>query len=186
MALAAYAKECGKNTSGNLNKVFFTEVANISTITITDSEIAGVTMATGKGFQPYTAEIDSVQMKVEGNAGQNYYTTQTLVMKFAKRTVSLSTAIAALTDTIACGIAAIRVDGNGIAWLSGYDGAAIDKASRPYNKIKVTYDSGLKPSDAEGNAVTVELTRESEYDEIPFDATRSALIIAGGADLFKP
>lgn len=176
MALAVYTKSCAKNVGGNFNKVFLTEIANISSLSTNSSEITGITMESGKYFQMFIAEIDSVQMKVEGTGASNYFTTQTLIMRFANRTKALDAAIEAITDNIACGIAAIRVDGNGTAWLSGYDENGADKKARPYNKVKVTYDSGLKPSDEAGNSITVELSRETEYDEYPFNTAQSTAI----------
>lgn len=178
MALDAYIKACEKNAAGNLHKVYITEIDNIASVTGT-TEITAVTMESGKTFHLHQAEIDSVQFKCEGTAGSNYVLTQTLIMKFAKRSVGLLTAIENLVSAIPCGVAVIRCDANGQAWLSGYDAAAVDKKSRPFNKIKVTYDSGLKPSDVEMNAVTVELTRESEWDEVPFNATLSGGIATG-------
>lgn len=171
MALVAYTKTCGKNVSGNFHKVFLNEIANVTSITQSSSEISDVTV--GSAFQMVTAEIDSVTFKSEGNGSSNYFETQTLTMKFAKASKEVNTLIDALMDAITCGIAVIRIDGNGKAWLSGYDDSAVDKKARPYNKMKVTYDSGLKPSDADGNIVTIELMRESEWDEIPFTDTTS-------------
>jgi len=175
MALDAYVKECAKNVAGNFNKVYITEAVNLTGVTGT-TEITAVTMSGATKFHLYQAEIDSVQMKVEANSGQNYFTTQTLIMKFAKRSALLTTAIENLINNIPCGLCAIRVDGNGIAWLIGFDAAAVDKTSRPINKIKISYDSGSKPSDDGMNAVTVELSRESEYDEIPFNTALSTAI----------
>lgn len=172
MALAPYAKATTKNVGGNFNKLFFTEIANITSVT-GGTELTAVTMVGATKFQMVTAEIDSVQMKIEGSGNSNYFNTQTLVMRFAKRSASLTAFINSLTDAVACGVAAIRIDGNGIAWLSGFDEQGVDKWARPYNKIKVTHDSGVKPSDENQNSVIIELSRETEYDEIPFTSTVS-------------
>lgn len=182
MALVAYIKPCEKNAAGNLSKVYITEIDNITSVTgvtTVGTDITAVTMVSEKKFHLYQAEIDSVQFKCEGMAGSNYLLTQTLTMKFKKRSAGLLTAIENLVTAIPCGLAVIRCDANGQAWLSGYDAVAVDKKARPYNKIKVTFDSGLKPGDTEMNAVTVELTRESEWDEVPFNATLSGGIATG-------
>lgn len=171
MALAVYTKTCGKNVSGNMQNVFLNEIANLTSVTLTSSEISDVTV--GSAFQMVAAEIDSVQFKSEGTGASNYFETQTLTIRFAKASKELNVLIDALSDAITCGIVAIRIDGNGKAWMSGYDHSAADQKARPYNQMKVTYDSGLKPSDEGGNAVTIELTRESEWDEIPFTDTTS-------------
>lgn len=182
MAIAAYSKTCAKNTAGNYHKVFFNSIDAMQSTTITSGEISAITAGgTGEKFQNYVGEIDSVQFKSEGNGGQNYFTTQTLTMKFAKKTKTLLAAIEQLVELVSCGIVAIHVDGNGTAWLDGYDSSAVDPTARPFNKMKVSFDSGLKPSDAEMNAVTIELTRESEWENTPFDSTLSAAILAGSA-----
>lgn len=180
MAIAAYSKTCAKNTAGNYHKVFFNTVDQVKTCTLTSGEISAFGIDSAK-FENYVGEIDSVQYKVEGQGGQNYFTTQTLIMKFAKKSKALLAAIENLVSVIACGVVAIHVDGNGIAWLDGYDGqsGSVDPTARPFNKMKVTFDSGLKPSDADMNAVTIELTRESEWENIPFDSTLSAAILGG-------
>lgn len=182
MALAVYQKASGKNIAGNFHKLFLTEIDNVASITKTSDEVSAVTMESGKYFNLVTAEIDSVQFKSEGNGAANYYETQTLTMKFAKRDKSVDALVESITDAISGGLAAIRLDGNGKAFLIGYDDYAKDKKARPFNSIKVTYDSGLKPSDAEGNIVTVELTRESEWDEIPFTDTVSGYIATLNTD----
>lgn len=179
MALSLYTKTCAKNTAGNYNKVFLANATDITALTY-GTDITALTVTTPY-FGAVHAEIDSVNFKVEGTGGQNYFTKQTLTMKFAKKTTALMTFLNNLTTAVACGIVAIRVDGNGLAWLSGYDVAGVDKIARPYNMVKVTYDSGIKPSDQEGNFVTVELTRESEYDEAPFSALLSGDILDGKA-----
>lgn len=178
MAIAPYAKATTKNVGGNYHKLFFTEIANITSVT-GGTELSAVTMSGSTKFQMVVAELDSVQMKIEAAGGSNYFMTQTLVMRFAKRSAALTTLINSLTDAVACGVAAIRIDGNGIAWLSGFDEAGVDKWARPYNKIKVTHDSGSKPSDEDQNSVIVELSRETEYDEIPFTSTVSGYMASG-------
>ena len=177
MALDAYVKTCGKNVAGNYRKVFFGLATEVDTVTVSNAPYELTAITNSDKFKAFTAEIDSVQFKVEGTGGSNYYTTQTLTLKFAKKSKALITQLEELKAAVTCGVCAIHVDGNGVAWLTGYDARATDPTARPYNKIKITFDSGAKPSDAEGNMVTVELTRESEWQPIPFDATVSGAII---------
>ena len=184
MALDAYIKTCAKNVSGNLNKVYIAKASSLTTLTLTSGEISAITMAVA--FQKYEADIDSVQFKMEGQGSSNYFTTQTLSMKFAKKTKDLVLAIDNLAIDLPCGLVAIHVDSNGTAWLTGYDAGAVDPAARPINKMKVTYDSGLKPGDDAGNQVTLELMRESEFENFPFDSTLSATIIAATTTVFAP
>lgn len=177
MALDALVKTCSKNVAGNSNKVFFGHVIDVTTIALTNNEISTLT-STAK-FQVYQAEIDSVKFEIKGTAGQNFFSTQTLTMKFAKMSAALKVALNALADAIPCGVLAIHSDGNGVGWLTGYDTAALDPISRPYNKMEITFDSGSKPSDAEAGAVTVVLTRESEHLPTPFDTNLSTDILDG-------
>ena len=181
MALDVYTKTCAKNVGGNYQKVFFGDPSLITVCTISSTPFEISTFTAAGVFKKFDAEIDSVQFKYEGNGGSNYFTTQTLTMKFAKKTKDLVLAIDELVKQVTCGVAAVHVDGNGLAWLDGYDGRATDPTSRPFNKIKVTYDSGVKPSDAEGNIVTVELTRESEWPNLPFSTAISNTVLGGTA-----
>lgn len=184
MALDVYTKTCAKNVGGNYQKVFFGASGDVTAVTVSSTpfEITAITNATK--FKAFTAEIDSVQYKSEGQGSANYFTTQTLTLKFAKKTKELVAALEELKAQASCGIIAIHVDGNGVAWLDGYDARATDPNARPFNKIKVSFDSGLKPSDEAGNQVTVELTRESEWPNIPFDSTMSAAILGGTATAY--
>lgn len=184
MALDAYVKTCAKNVAGNYNKVFFGHLGDVTTHTLSSTPFEITAMTSTAKFQVYQAEIDSVKFDVKGNGGQNFFSTQTLTLKFAKLSKTLIAAIDALSAAVPCGVLAIHADGNGRAWLSGFDPQAIDKEARPYNKIEVTYDSGLKPSDADMAAVTIVLTRESEYMPTPFDDTLSGTILAGTATGF--
>lgn len=181
MALDVYAKTCAKNVAGNYRKVFFDLVTEIDTITVSSAPYEITAITNSNKFKAFTAEIDSVQFKIEGSGGANYTATQTLILKFAKKTKTLVAALEELKAAVTCGVCAIHVDGNGIAWLTGYDARATDPTARPYNKIKTTFESGSKPSDEGGNTVTVELSRESEWQPLPFDATLSAAIIGESA-----
>jgi len=178
MAIAKYSKTCGKNVPGN-SRLFFVEAGNISSITVTSNEISAVTMSDSAKFREFGADIDSIKFTIEGTGSASYSEVQKLEAKFSKKTTALITAKNSLLDAVACGVAIIRVDNNGSAWLSGY--TFKDKNRRAYNKITTNFDTGAKPSDEGTAAYTITLEAEGFDDELPFDTTLNASIIGGTA-----
>ena len=178
MAIAKYSKTCGKNVPGN-SRLFFVEAGNISSITATSNEISAITMSDTAKFREFGADIDSIKFTIEGTGSASYSEVQKLEAKFSKKTTALITAKNSLLDAVACGVAIIRVDNNGSAWLSGY--TVKDKNRRAYNKITTNFDTGAKPSDEGTAAYTITLEAEGFDDELPFDTTLNASIIGGTA-----
>ena len=178
MAITKYTKTCGKNIPGS-SRIFFTEAANITSITVTDDQVSALTMESNTNFAEFAADLDSIKMTVEGKGSTSYSKTLKLEAKFSKKTKDLIAAESALADAVACGVAVIRVDNNGYAWLSGY--TLNDKNKRAYTKITSTFDSGTKPSDEDTAAYTITLEAEGFEDEMPFDATLTAAIVGGTA-----
>ena len=178
MAIAKYSKTCGKNVPGN-SRLFFVEAANISSITVTSNEISAVTMSDTAKFREFGADIDSIKFTIEGTGSASYSEVQKLEAKFSKKTTALITAKNSLLDAVACGVAIIRVDNNGSAWLSGY--TFKDKNRRAYNKITTNFDTGAKPSDEGTAAYTITLEAEGFDDELAFDTTLNTAIVGGTA-----
>lgn len=178
MTIAKYSKTCGKNVPGN-SRLFFTEAANIGSITITSSEISAVTMSGTTKFHEFGADIDSIKFTIEGTGSASYSEVQKLEAKFSKKTTALITAKNSLLDAVACGVAVIRVDNNAKAWLSGY--TVNDKNRRAYNKITTNFDTGAKPSDEGTAAYTITLEAEGFDDELSFDTTLTGSIVGGTA-----
>jgi len=174
MAIAKYSKTCGKNVPGN-SRLFFTEAANIGSITVTSNDISAITMSGTTKFGEFGADIDSIKFTIEGTGSASYSEVQKLEAKFSKKTTALITAKNSLLDAVACGVAIIRVDNNGSAWLSGY--TVKDKNRRAYNKITTNFDTGAKPSDEGTAAYTITLEAEGFDDELPFDTNLNASII---------
>jgi len=178
MAIAKYSKTCGKNVPGN-SRLFFTEAANISSITATSNEISAVIMSDTTKFREFGADIDSIKFTIEGTGSASYSEVQKLEAKFSKKTTALITAKNSLLDAVACGVAIIRVDNNGNAWLSGY--TVKDKNRRAYNKVTTNFDTGAKPSDEGTAAYTITLEAEGFDDELAFDTTLNTAIVGGTA-----
>lgn len=178
MAIIAYARSCSRNTPGN-SKVFLTEIASMTSFTITSGEVSAVTPNATAQFHQYGADMDTIQMTSEGKGGATYNQTQNLIFKMSKKTKTLIAALDALRDAVPCGLLAIRQDNNGQCFLLGW--SAADGNGRPFTQMTDTFDSGTKPDDEGANACTVTLTRMGGYDEIPFDATLTAAIVGGTA-----
>ena len=178
MAIAKYSKTCGKNVPGN-SRLFFVEAGNIGSITVTSNDISAITMSDTTKFREFGADIDSIKFTIEGTGSASYSEVQKLEAKFSKKTTALITAKNSLLDAVACGVAIIRVDNNGKAWLSGY--TVNDKNRRAYNKITTNFDTGAKPSDEGTAAYTITLEAEGFDDELAFDTTLNASIIGGTA-----
>lgn len=180
MAITKYSRVCGKNTPGNHDILFLAPKADIESFTITDGEVSAVTMVIGKKFKQIQADIDGVQFTSEGTGKTSYRETQSLLMRFSKKTKTLIALKEELTEEIACGIVAIRVDANGQAFLSGY--SVPEGLSRPYNEIESNFDSGREPSDDDVQMYTITIKRIGGYDEIPFNTATNATILSGMAD----
>ena len=178
MAIAKYSKTCGKNVPGN-SRLFFVEAGNISSITVKSNEISAVIMSDPTKFREFGADIDSIKFTIEGTGSASYSEVQKLEAKFSKKTTALITAKNSLLDAVACGVAIIRVDNNGNAWLSGY--TVKDKNRRAYNKVTTNFDTGAKPSDEGTAAYTITLEAEGFDDELAFGTTLNTAIVGGTA-----
>jgi len=174
MAIANYSKSCSQNTPGNVF-LAFSEVDNIDTVTISGGEITALTMDGVTKFHEFDSELDGIKVMMEGTGGSNFFQTNKIEAKFAKLTKELITAKQSLVDAMVCGLAAIFIDGNGQAWLAGYNDT--EKKRRPLNKITANFDSGNKPSDEGLAQYTITCEGESALDVVPFDSTLTAAIV---------
>lgn len=179
MAIAVYTKACEKNTGGN-SRVFYTEAANVSSVTVSAGEVTAITMASGKTFHEVQAEIDTViRTEVASGRRTNISYLHRVEMKFGKPQTALNTLSDSLTAASACGIIAIVQDGNGNCWLVGYN--ATDTTNRALYVVQDDTNSGAAPSDEDGNVVTIALETTSGFKDLPFDSTLKAGIIADTA-----
>lgn len=181
MPIAKYLKTCGKNTPGNRQLVFLTEIANITSVTETNSKISAVTMTGGATMKRIQADIDTVQFTSEGTFKTSGGETQNLIMGFGGRSTELETLRSDLIAAVPCGIAAVWVDGNGKAWLGGVTVAAKEGKERPFNQMASSFDSGLTITDDNSAKYTLTLTRTSGHPVTEFDATLTSAIIGGTA-----
>ncbi len=177
MAIAVYTKVCAKNVSGN-GRVFVTEAALVTSVTVTAGEIAAITASTA--FKESQAEIDSIiRTEVAAGTRRNISYVHRVEMKYAKPSTELNIFRDSLAASSPCGIAAIVQDSNGECWLIGYNES--DGTSRGLYLITDDTGSGTAPTDEDGNVVTVGLETITGYLDLPFDDTLKATIIGDSA-----
>jgi hypothetical protein len=180
MALAKYTKVCAKNTPG-ISWIAIAEKANMTALTLTTGEVSAIT---GSGaFKPVAFEIDTAEYKEEATGGNSIAWKQTLSFMLDKPVTAMMTFLNALTDAVACGVYAIIKDNNGVYWLIGYN-SGDEKARRGLNEIKLTRDSGKKPSEQDKQTVSIELSGEIPCMAIPFDSTQTTALNGGSSPTY--
>jgi hypothetical protein len=75
------------------------------------------------------------------------------------------------------GIAAITLDGNGVAWLTGW--GVSEAGRRALRSVTDNFDSGVAPADTDVQAPQITLEGIDGDFDIPLDATLTAAIVAG-------
>jgi hypothetical protein len=182
MAITTYSKSCSKNVAGN-SGLYVTEVANVSSITVTAGEISAVTMAsTSVFFEEAQGDIDTIQrLETGAGTGKNMAYTHRVNVGFSKPSTELNTFRNSLADATPCGILAIVTDANGTSWLVGYN--ATDGFKRPLRLVQDDLDSGLTPTDEAGQAITIGMECVNGYVCMPFDDTLGPAI-SGGTSTF--
>jgi hypothetical protein len=183
MSITNYVKGCTKIIAGNDNKLFLLPVANMDTLAITANEITAIALeATADGFSIIEADLDSVGYTSTGVAARGFFSEQSLVMQFSKKSTTLMTLVDELRANAGCGIIAIRRDGAGNYFLSGY--AAVDEmaGNRPYDSVQADFNSGASIEETEeGNMYIVTLSRKSATEEYLLDSILSGTIDDGTA-----
>jgi hypothetical protein len=184
MAFTSYLKTCVRNTPGNQYQVYLAPIASLTSITLTTNEVSAVTMNGGALFQRVQGKLDQVRMVKAANVGNNFSETQTLTMRFDKATSTLATwfyGTDGIANQIVCGMAAIRVDGNGQAWISGVSPASVEGLLRPYQKATINFDSGVGPTEEDAAQPELVLERTGAAPEYAFDSSTNAAIVGGTA-----
>lgn len=164
--------------------IFLTEIANVSAIADFDGDtytgkVEGISMVGAAKFKKLQGDIDTVQFTQE-----NYETK--IIVKCSIPSKELFSVQDELAKQVVSGVAIIRLDNNGRAFVSGIDfpvtaaaGATGEGKLRPYNKVAFGFDSGSKPSDEGTQAVTITISRESSNQERECEATISSQIANG-------
>jgi hypothetical protein len=180
-AIAVFQRACAKNVGGNAT-LFWTEMASMTSFSVTSGEISAVTPNAAARFMEAQGDIDSIMRKETGEGmGNNIKYLHRLEVKFQKPSKELNTLRNALADASPCGILAIVQDNNGKCWLMGWN--QTDLKLRGLRLKQDVIESGAKPSD-EANQCMIALETESGYVCLPFDATLSAAILGKTATAF--
>ena len=190
MSISNFIKDCTKNIAGNQESLFVAPYPRVVSITLTEDEVSAIEMSelvvgppeipAGK-FAYLESDLDSIQYTSDGTAARGYFSEQNLIAKFSKKSKALEKTVSELTDAATCGLVAIRVDGNGKAWISGI-APATAAGNRPYMSVQDQFDSGEGIEDSEdGNRYTITMSRMSATKEYPLDETLTASIIGGTA-----
>lgn len=172
MAIAAWARVCAKNVAGNL-KMWIAEPANVTVVTITSGEVSAITGTAA--FHRVQADLDQLEREetVEGGPS-GFKFTHGLKAKFAKPSKALKTFIESVEAATPCGMLIIVLDGNGQAWLMGYN--ATDAKDRGMKLIKGALKSGKAPGDGDSQAWDLEFQSLMSEHCLPFDATNNGTI----------
>lgn len=189
MSISNFIKDCTKNIAGNQESLFVAPYPKVVGITLTDDEVSAIEMSPAVvdpvvpigTFAYLESDLDSIQYTSDGTAARGYFSEQNLIAKFSKKSKALEKTVSELTDSATCGLVAIRVDGNGKAWISGI-APATAAGNRPYMSVQDQFDSGEGIEDSEdGNRYTITMSRMSATKEYPFNAALTEDILDGSA-----
>lgn len=180
-AIAVFQRTCAKNVGGNAT-IFWTEMASMTSFTVTTGEVSAVTPNGAARFMEAQGDIDSIVRKETGEGvGNNIKYIHRVEVKFQKPSKDLNTLRNSLADASPCGILAIVQDNNGKCWLVGWN--QTDLKLRGLRLKQDVIESGAKPSD-EANQCTIALETETGYVALPFDSTLTAAILGKTATAF--
>ena len=178
MAIAAYARVCAKNVTGN-TRVWLSEIANITSIVVTANEIATFTASAGV-FKSTQGTLDGLVRTEKAEGGKTGYKfNHEIKINFVKPSTALKSMIEALETASPCGVAAVVLDSNGQAWLIGYN--MTDLKDRAMSVTTAAFDSGGAPGEDGKQSWDVTLTCVNSEHALPFNATITATIVGASA-----
>ncbi len=181
MALANYLPTSCKVTPGNRNIIY---VAPASAVTAMEEDAGEISVFTAASdtFKMVRADFDSVQFTSEATFKTAGAYTQSLMARFADTvTKDLNGLVDELRDGVAGGLAIIWVDGNGTPKFAGVSINAKEGASRPFNQMETSFDSGAELTDEDMQAETLTFTRISNVRPMPFATALKTAILDGSA-----
>ncbi len=165
-AISGLVQDCA-TSKGGVAEVYLANYDDVSAITVTDGQVTGITMATGKKFKRYyfrpgTSSMTST-LNLDVAAGVNFV--QTLLnMLFSRMESTKRIELAALAVNDLRGIVK---DSNGVYWLLGEEEPMIANAGDG--------QTGTAKTDANRYSITLEDNNTSFPKEI--------LVGTGGVDL---
>jgi hypothetical protein len=177
MSISNFVKSCERNVAGNSDILLVGRSAWVSALTMTQDKVSAITMASMQKFAYLEPDFDSVKFDSDGTSMRGYFSEQNLTSKFSKKTTALEKTISDISAFSNCGLCAIRIDNNGIGWLSGV-APATAKGNKPYHSVQDTFDTGESIEESEeGNRYTLILNRKSATKEYELDALLTASIL---------
>jgi hypothetical protein len=184
MSLGIFTQVCAKNTSG-ASVIYIAEkaVATAFTISSTPFEITAIT-----GTTPFM-RVDTIQDSVEWNEEgarvglNNWSIKNTINFDIMAPNKTTNVFLQALLDTSPCGLYAIILDGNGVAWVVGVN--TVDVGNRPLRLGKQSHKTGKGLQVAEGNVIQITLENDCSGFAIPLNSTLTAMIVAGSGSIIK-
>ena len=165
-AISGLVQDCA-TSKGGVAEVYLANYDDVSAITVTDGQVTGITMATGKKFKRYyfrpgTSSLTST-LNLDVAAGVNFV--QTLLnMLFSRMETTKRIEMSALAVNDLRGIVK---DSNGVYWLLGEEEPMIANAGDG--------QTGTAKTDANRYSITLEDNNTSFPKEI--------LVGTGGVDL---
>lgn len=165
-AISGLVQDCA-TSKGGVAEVYLANFDDVSAITVTDGQVTGITMATGKKFKRYyfrpgTSSMTST-LNLDVAAGVNFV--QTLLnMLFSRMETTKRIEMSALAVNDLRGIVK---DSNGVYWLLGEEEPMIANAGDG--------QTGTAKTDANRYSITLEDNNTSFPKEI--------LVGTGGVDL---
>jgi hypothetical protein len=182
--LGIFTQVCAKNVSG-ASVIYISDktLATGFTISTTPFEITAIA-----GTTPFH-RVDTIQDSVEWNEEgsrvglNNWMIKNTVNFDIMAPNKTTNVFLQALLDDSPCGLYAIILDGNGVAWVIGVN--SIDGGNRPLRLGKQSHKTGKGLSVAEGNIIQISMENDCSGLAIPLDATLTAMVVAGAGSILK-
>lgn len=160
MALTGYTRTCGLQSGGGM-KIWLTEVASLTSMTVTGDVYTAITMEGANVFVLHEFEPDSFELK-ETTTIENGSIKVTHEIEFFLKKLD-DTARVAIEEIVlasACGLVAIVEDNNATKWVVGYN--ETHGKLRPLSVSTVEGLTGKNLSDAAGNTVKL-VSEDNEH-----------------------
>ena len=148
---SAFSLPCENNTGGLVN-VWLTDIANVSSFTLSGSEYTAATMVSSAVFYSFGFEQDTAEMR-NPSSRENYSTVVNHEIEFylTKLNTAQRDALQDIIDSSTCGMCAIVEDANGNKWVLGY--SENQTTARPLKLQSIESLTGKAFTDANGSTV---------------------------------
>jgi hypothetical protein len=184
MSLGIFTQVCAKNVSG-ASVIYISDktLATSFTISSTPFEITAIGGTTP--FYRVDTIQDSVEWNEEGNriGLNNWAIKNTVNFDIMAPNKTTSVFLQQLLDGSPCGLYALILDGNSVAWIIGVN--PTDGVNRPLRLGKQSHKTGKGLSAADGNIIQISMENECSGLAIPLNSTLTAMVVAGTGSILK-